>query len=345
MNEEPRSVLGQQQEPTVPTGPASLPEPVPASGPPRPSRRKRLLVASVVLVVASLAVGVSVVLVSRQPSSGGRVTPTTAAAAAGETTSPTGSGAPESKDFGRVPGGEGLVDRFDASVFLLQTIDPAQQELIRRRVAALPFVEQFAYESQAEAFQKYRDQFRNQPQMLRGVTERTLPSSFRVVLHDPRQFNELFREFCPQLGPDGKPACVKGIDQVVDQHQVAWDVLAGPWVHTTDAAVFLASGVDPDRQGAIRRDLEALALVEQVDFESAAAALGRFQQSGVQDPLALDKVAFDSFRVRLRDPRQFSTLYGRLCSGRWTFSTKPVCKPGVSFVIANPRSVYYGLER
>lgn len=345
MNDEPRSELGQQQEPTAPAGPASLPEPVLTSGPRRPSRRRRLLVASVVLVVASLAVGVSVVLVSRQPRSGGRVTTTTAAAAAGGATSPAGAGEPESKDVGRVPRGEGLVDRFDASVFLQNTIDAAQQELIRRRVAALPFVEQFAYESQAEAFEKYREQFRNQPQMLRGVTPRVLPASFRVVLHEPGQFSELFREFCPQLGPDGKPACVKGIDQVVDQHQVAWDVLAGPWVHTTDAAVFLAAGVDPNRQEAVRRDLEALPFVEQVDFESAAAALGRFQQSGVQDPLALDKVAFDSFRVRLRDPGRFLTLYGRLCSGRWTFSTKPVCKPGVSFVIANPRSVYYGLER
>jgi len=298
-----------------------------------------------VLVVASLAVGVSVLLVSRQPLSGGRVTTTTAAASAGGATSPAGSGEPESKDFGRVPGGEGLVDRFDASVFLLRTIDAAQQELIRRRVAALPFVDQFAYESQAEAFEKYREAFRNQPQMLRGVTPRVLPASFRVVLHEPRQFTELFREFCPRLGPDGKPACVEGVDQVVDQHQVVWSTLAGPWVHTTDAALFLASGVDPNRQEAIRRDLEALPFVEQVDFESAAAALGRFQQSGVQDPLALDKVAFDSFRVRLRNPRQFPTLYGRLCSGRWTFSTKPACKPGVSFVIANPRSVYYGLER
>src|SRR6266487_4269922 len=160
-------------------------------------------------------------------------------------------------------------------------------------------------ESQAEAFEKYREAFRNQPQMLRGVTPRVLPASFRVVLHEPRQFSELFREFCPQLGPDGKPACVEGVDEVVDQHQVVWSTLAGPWLHTTDAAVLLAPGVDPNRQEAIRRDLEALPVVEQVDFESAAAAAGRFQQSGVQDPVALDKVAFDSFRVRLRDPRQF----------------------------------------
>src|SRR6266540_1603302 len=162
---------------------------------------------------------------------------------------------------------------------------------------------------------------------------RVLPASFRVVLHEPRQFSELFREFCPQLGPDGKPACVEGVDEVVDQHQVVWSTLAGPWLHTTDAAVLLAPGVDPNRQEAIRRDLEALPVVEQVDFESAAAAAGRFQQSGVQDPVALDNVAFYSLRVRLRGPRQFPTLYGRLCSGRSTSATKPVCKPGVSFAI------------
>jgi hypothetical protein len=222
------------------------------------------MVAFVVLVGVSLVVGAGALLVSRQPLSVGRGTPTKAGASAGGTTA--GLADADSKDFGQVPRGEGLVDRFDASVFLLKTIDAAQQGLIRRRVAALPFVEQFAYESQAEAYEKFLDEFRNQPQMLRGVTPRVLPASFRVVLRDPRQFSELFREFCPQLGPDGKPACVKGIDTIIDQHQVAWEVLSGPWTHTTDAAVFLASGVDPNRQEAIRRDLEAQPFVEKVEL-------------------------------------------------------------------------------
>jgi cell division protein FtsX len=106
--------------------------------------------------------------------------------------------------------------------------DSAGQEVIRRQLAALPVVQRFAYESQAEAFQRYRAMFRNQPQKLAGVTQQTLPASFRVVLDDPRQFSQLFRAFCPQLGPDGKPACVKGVEVVVDQHQVTWDGLAGP---------------------------------------------------------------------------------------------------------------------
>jgi hypothetical protein len=138
-----------------------------------------------------------------------------------------------------------LLDRFDASVFLAYGVDPAQQEMIRRRVAALAVVEAFAYESPAEAFKRFRVLFRDRPDLLRGATEQTLPASFRVVLHDPSQFAELFREFCPRLGPDGKPECVEGVEVVVDQHQVAWNVLAGPWLHTTDAMVVLASGVHP----------------------------------------------------------------------------------------------------
>jgi cell division protein FtsX len=48
------------------------------------------------------------------------------------------------------------LDRFDASVFLVLGIDPAQQEAIRRRVAALPVVEAFAYESPAQALEQFR---------------------------------------------------------------------------------------------------------------------------------------------------------------------------------------------
>ena len=342
MNDAPGAEPGQPQAPAVGTAPASSPQPVPASGPRRSSRRRRLLVTSVALVGVSLVAGAGVLLVSGLPRSGGRVTPTTTASAGG-TTSPAGAAEVDRKDVGLVPAGDYTV-RIDASVFLLP-IDLARQQAIRRQLAALPAVQQFAYESQAEAFRRYRVMFRNQPRRLRGVSLGTLPASFRVVLHDPRQFSELFRAFCPQLGPDGKPACVRGVEVVVDQHQVTWEGLAGPWLHATDAAVFLTSSVDPDQREVIGRDLEALAVVEQVDFESRAAALRRLQQQGVKDPLVLHDYAVDSFRVRLSEPKQFPELYGRLCSGRWSFSTQPVCKPGVGLVIANPRSVYYGLER
>jgi hypothetical protein len=299
-------------------------------------------VTSIALAGVSLVAGAGVLLGSGLPRSGGQVTPTTTASAGG-TTSAAGAAEADRKDVGLVPAGDYTV-RIDASVFLLP-IDLARQQAIRRQLAALPAVQQFAYESQAEAFRRYRVMFRNQPRRLRGVSLGTLPASFRVVLHDPRRFSELFRAFCPRLGPDGKPACVQGVEVVVDQHQVTWEGLAGPWLHATDAAVFLTAGVDPDRREVIGRDLETLPAVERVDFESKAAALRRLHQQGVKDPLVLHDYAVDSFRVRLRVPARFAELYGRLCSGRWSLSTQPVCRPGVGLVIANPHSVYYGLER
>jgi hypothetical protein len=39
----------------------------------------------------------------------------------------------------------------------------------------------------------------------------------------------------------------------------------------------------------------------------------------------LHSYVLNSFRVRLREPSQFPALYGRRCSGRWSFSTEPVC--------------------
>jgi hypothetical protein len=65
----------------------------------------------------------------------------------------------------------------------------------------------------------------------------------------------------------------------------------------------------------------------------------------VSNPAALDELTLDSFRVRLRVPARFAELYGWLCSGRWTFPTTPICKPGVRVVIANVHSVYYGFPR
>jgi cell division protein FtsX len=340
MDHEPNADLDQPDVPAIPAGPAPPPENFPVRGPRRSSPRRRLLIAGAVLIGGSLVAGAGVLLAPRHSPSDAR-----ARVAASQTTAPVGSAEPTGKDFGRIPRGDVLLDRFDASVFLDLGIGPAQQTAIRRRVAALPVVEAFAYESPAQALEQLNAHYLPYLPDLSGATEQMLPGSFRVVLHDPSQFAVLFREFC-RPAPDGRrPDCVEGVDLVTDQHSLAWISFAGPWMHTTDAIVALASGVDPDRRQAIRGELEALPIVERVDFESKAAARRRLEQTGVSNPATLDVLTFDSFRVRLSVPTRFGELYERLCSGRWSFTTTPVCKPGVRLVIANPRSVYYGQPR
>lgn len=340
MDDEPNADLDQPDVPARPAGPTPPPQNFPVSEPRRSSPRRRLLVVGAALVGVGLVAGAGVLLASGRLSSGPRTT-----VAASQTTAPVGSAEPTGKDFGRIPRGDVLLDRFDASVFLDLGIDLARQAAIRRRVAALPVVEAFAYESPAQALEQLNAHYLPYLPDLSGATEQMLPGSFRVVLHDPSQFAVLFREFC-RPAPDGRrPDCVVGVDLVTDQHSLAWISFAGPWLHTADAIVALASGVDPDRRQAIRGELEALPGVERVDFESKAAARRRLEQTSVSNPAGLDVMTFDSFRVRLRAPARFPELYERLCSGRLSFTTTPVCKPGVRFVIPNPRSVYYGQPR
>jgi hypothetical protein len=71
MDHEPGAELG-QQVPAMPAGATSLPEDASVGGLRRPSRRRWPLVASVVLVAATLVVGAGVLLAPGQPPSVGR---------------------------------------------------------------------------------------------------------------------------------------------------------------------------------------------------------------------------------------------------------------------------------
>jgi cell division transport system permease protein len=68
-------------------------------------------------------------------------------------------------------------------------------------------VELSTYQTQADAFQQYKERFAGQPEMLAIVQQDALPASFHVKLHDPQRFKVISQEFT------GLP----GVDQVNDQ--------------------------------------------------------------------------------------------------------------------------------
>lgn len=88
-------------------------------------------------------------------------------------------------------------DKVEVSVFLCQDISDSatctgavtdeQRNQIEAELRALPEVEELYYESQAEAFTRFKDQFKNSA-IVNNVTEKDLPSSFRVKLQDPEQY-------------------------------------------------------------------------------------------------------------------------------------------------------------
>ncbi len=82
-----------------------------------------------------------------------------------------------------------------------------QRTQIEADLRALPEVSEVYYESQEEAFARFKEQFKNNPSIVQNTTADVLPESFRVKLQDPEQFAIIYSAF------NGRP----GIEEVQDQ--------------------------------------------------------------------------------------------------------------------------------
>ncbi|GDX32970.1 cell division protein FtsX [Actinomycetes bacterium] len=86
----------------------------------------------------------------------------------------------------------------------------AQRDQIKADLESLkPLVDSVYYESQAEAFARFSEQFKNSP-IIDNVKPTALPESFRVKLSDPTKYDVVASAFA------GRP----GIEQVNDQRKI-----------------------------------------------------------------------------------------------------------------------------
>jgi len=112
-------------------------------------------------------------------------------------------------------------DRIEVSVFLTKGITAQQRQSVAGQIQGLPVVQHVFYESQQDAYQRFKDQFRDSPDMVRNVAPNALPESYRVKLRDPNQFDQIHDLFCSgKTDSRGKEICSAGIDSVVDQRKV-----------------------------------------------------------------------------------------------------------------------------
>ena len=112
-------------------------------------------------------------------------------------------------------------DKVEVSIFLCGknsdtpscaggAVTQAQRDQINSDLESLrPLVEEIYYESQEEAFARFKEQFANSP-IVENVTANALPESFRVKLSDPTQYDVVASAFA------GRP----GIEQVNDQRAI-----------------------------------------------------------------------------------------------------------------------------
>ncbi|KHL04981.1 permease-like cell division protein FtsX [Sinomonas humi] len=91
-------------------------------------------------------------------------------------------------------------------------VTPDQQKAIQALLdspAVSQYISDYHYESQAEAYQHFKEQFANSP-IVDSVTPDQLPSSFRINLKDPQKYQIISETF------SSRP----GVETVIDQRQL-----------------------------------------------------------------------------------------------------------------------------
>jgi cell division transport system permease protein len=115
-------------------------------------------------------------------------------------------------------------DKIEVSIFLAPGgVTKEQRDSIQSELNSLKpkVVQTVFYESKAEAYARFKEQFKDSPDMVRNVGPDALPESYRVKLVDPNQFALVHDEFCGgQVNERGKEQCKDGIDEIVDQKRL-----------------------------------------------------------------------------------------------------------------------------
>jgi cell division transport system permease protein len=99
-------------------------------------------------------------------------------------------------------------DKVQVSIFLADGVTDEQRAAIETRLKDSPEVKSYLYESKDEAYQRFQQQFSQQPELVENTPPDALPESFRVELVNPERYEVIKAEF---------PAGAAGVDQVRDE--------------------------------------------------------------------------------------------------------------------------------
>ena len=99
-------------------------------------------------------------------------------------------------------------DKVQVSIFLADDVTDEQRTDIEARLDASPEVANYIYESKEEAYERFQEQFSQQPELVENTPADALPESFRVELVNPERYPVIAEEF-----PNGEA----GVDQVRDE--------------------------------------------------------------------------------------------------------------------------------
>jgi cell division transport system permease protein len=99
-------------------------------------------------------------------------------------------------------------DKVQVSIFLADDVTEEQRADIESRLEASSEVRAYLYESKDEAYERFQQQFSQQPELVENTPPDALPESFRVELVNPERYSVIAAEF---------PNQENGVDQVRDE--------------------------------------------------------------------------------------------------------------------------------
>ncbi len=139
-------------------------------------------------------------------------------------------------------------DKVEVSIYLCNKLSanpscnktaptPGEKAAIQQQLQSMPQVAKVTQETQEEAYQRAKEQFKDSPGIAGSIQLGDIPDSFRVKLKDPKDFNAVVAQM------QGR----KGVDQVVNERAILekfFKILGGlQWAALIIAAIQLIAAV------------------------------------------------------------------------------------------------------
>jgi cell division transport system permease protein len=90
--------------------------------------------------------------------------------------------------------------KVEVSIFLKDDVTQAQRDQLRSELVAMPDVDRVYFESKEDAYKRFKEQFKDTPDIVANTTPDVLPESFRVKLKDPKKFDVVSSAFADRPG-------------------------------------------------------------------------------------------------------------------------------------------------
>ena len=122
--------------------------------------------------------------------------------------------------------------RVEVSIFLKADVTDDQRSALDSALRGDSLVDQVTYESKEEAYNNFKQLYRDSPDLVESVKPDTLPESFRVKLKDPEKFKEISERYKDKAG----------VDDIVDQKELlgrVFDILGSLQTSALLVAIFM----------------------------------------------------------------------------------------------------------